>query len=123
MSSNAQAWFTIVWQYAVLIAVLAVFLRLMYTAPSITGWQQFLDSFETKGGQLMLLWVTDFIVLGVVVHFWKTFDAQLQTFIIGLLGGINGAFLGAIGARNTGGNGGPPKADKLVASFVPAEKK
>jgi hypothetical protein len=85
--------------------------------PSIATWQAFLNSFESKGGQLMLLWVTDFIVLGVIVHFWKMFDAQLQTTIVGLLSGINGAFLGAIGARNTGSGGGA--VPNLAVGFVP----
>lgn len=69
--------------------------------PSIHSWQKFCDSFESKGAQLLLLWVTDGIVLGVTVLFWKKFDSQLQTTIVGLLSGINGAFLGAIGARQT----------------------
>lgn len=69
--------------------------------PSIHSWQKFCDSFESKGAQLLLLWVTDGIVLAVTVLFWKKFDSQLQTTIVGLLSGINGAFLGAIGARQT----------------------
>ena len=81
--------------------LVAVYIIAANKLPSIATWQAFLDSFESKGGQLMLLWVTDFIVLTVLVHFWKSFDAQLQTTIVGLLSGINGAFLGAIGARNT----------------------
>jgi hypothetical protein len=97
------------------IGVLFVLVVLLFNKlPSIGGWQAFLDSFESKGGQLMLLWVTDFIVLAVLVHYWKGFDAQLQTTIVGLLSGVNGAFLGAIGARppaqagNTNGSGAPP---------------
>lgn len=112
------------------LAILAI-LAALYTIsarrmPSIQTWQAFLDSFESKGGQLLLLWVTDFIVLGIIVHYWKIFDAQLQTTIVGLLSGINGAFLGAIGARNTG-NGGGGGTPKLTVGFqpgtTPVEKK
>lgn len=102
---------------AILAALYAISAKRM---PSIQTWQAFLDSFESKGGQLLLLWVTDFIVLGIIVHYWKIFDAQLQTTIVGLLSGINGAFLGAIGARNTGnGGGGGGGTPKLTVGFQP----
>lgn len=91
----------------VLGGLFALYIIAFNKLPSIATWQAFLDSFESKGGQLMLLWVTDFIVLAVLVHYWKGFDAQLQTTIVGLLSGVNGAFLGAIGARATGIGGGP----------------
>lgn len=90
--------------------------------PSIKTYQEFLDSFESKGGQLLLLWVTDFLILGILIRYWNSFGPPLQTTIVGLLSGVNGAFLGAIGARQTSG-GGDAKPDKLEASFVPADKK
>jgi ABC-type uncharacterized transport system permease subunit len=110
--------------FLILGAFIALFV-LFFRKPTISGWQAFLNSFESKGGQLMLLWVTDLIVMAVLVHYWKQFDAQLQTTIVGLLSGVNGAFLGAIGARNTGGGSSTPPPDKLDVAFVKAnaEKK
>jgi len=92
--------------------------------PRITAWQAFLDSFESKGGQLLLLWISDGLVLLLLIHFWKQFDAQLQTTIVGILSAVNGAFLGAIGARNTGnGNGHPPPGpDKLTPTLIPEKE-
>jgi hypothetical protein len=109
-------------------ALFAVYLIAFNKFPGITAWQAFLDSFESKGGQLMLLWVSDGLVLLLLIHFWKQFDAQLQTTIVGILSAVNGAFLGAIGARNTGNSGGngttPPKMDvTFVPGTDPAEKK
>ena len=103
-------------------ALLALIIVFGNKLPSITTWQAFLDSFESKGGQLMLLWVTDFIVLTVLVRYWKGFDAQLQTTIVGLLSGVNGAFLGAVGARptaNTSGIGGTVGPGPLPAADLP----
>jgi hypothetical protein len=92
--------------------------------PSVTAWQAFLDCFESKGGQLVLLWVTNFIFLSILVRYWDLFDAHVQTVIVGLLSGVNGAFLGAVGARNTSNNGAkPPVPDTLTASFVPSKVK
>lgn len=91
--------------YLILGGLLALAALAFNRVPSMASWQSFLDSFESKGGQLMLLWITDFIVLTVLVRYWKGFDAQLQTTIVGLLSGINGAFLGAVGARQTPANG------------------
>jgi len=98
-------------------ALLGIFILLRYRAPSIQSWGSFLDSFESKGGQLLLVWVTDLVVLAVIVRYWKNFDAQLQTAIVGLLSGINGAFLGAIGARpSSNGNGSHPEPAGPVSS-------
>lgn len=106
----------------VLFSAFTVWIIAANKLPSIASWQSFLNSFESKGGQLLLLWVTDLIVLGALIHYWHTFDAQLQTTVVGLLSGINGAFLGAIGARNTGTP--PPPAPTQLAGFaVPADKK
>ena len=99
-------------------ALIGIFIMLRFKTPSIQSWASFLDSFESKGAQLLLVWLTDMIVLIVIVRYWKNFDAQLQTAIVGLLSGINGAFLGAIGARPSNPNG--TKPDTLAANFVPA---
>jgi hypothetical protein len=87
-------------------------------------WQMFVDSFETKGAQILLLWITDLIFVAVLLFLAKTLDPAVMNTITGLVGGVNGAFLGAMGARQSNGNG-SPKPDKLVASVVPAngEKK
>jgi hypothetical protein len=98
-------------------ALIGIVIMLRYRNPSIASWAAFLDSFESKGAQLLLVWLTNMIVLIVIVRYWKNFDAQLQTAIVGLLSGINGAFLGAIGARPS--NGTAPKPDTLIASFTP----
>jgi hypothetical protein len=99
----------------------AIYIVAFNKLPSITAWQSFLDSFETKGGQLLLLWISDALVLLLLIHFWKMFDAQLQTTIVGILSAVNGAFLGAIGARNTG-NGNGAKPDALHVDFTPEKK-
>lgn len=96
---------------------LALILRNKY--PSAAGWQAFLDSFESKGGQLLLLWITDLIFVSVLIRYWKNFDPTVQTTVVGILSAVNGAFLGAVGARPTT-NGGNGKPDKLSANFVPA---
>jgi hypothetical protein len=106
--------------YVIIGALFGFYLLMARRFPSVTSWQEFLNSFESKGGQLILLWVTDLIVMTILVRYWKFFDAQLQTTIVGLLSGVNGAFLGAIGARSTSngnGNGSPPP--KLDVTFVP----
>lgn len=86
------------WLYFTLLALYVIHFGKL---PAIHAWQKFADSFESKGAQLLLLWVTDGVVLFVIVLFWKRFDPQLQTTIVGLLSGINGAFLGAVGSRQT----------------------
>ena len=113
LQSNA-AWIVLV--------LFAFYLFAFRKFPSIAGWQAFLDSFESKGAQLVLLWVSDFLLLWMIIHFWAMFDQILRTTIVGIMSAMNGAFLGAIGARNTsGGNGGgTPKPDTLQASLVPA---
>jgi hypothetical protein len=89
--------------------------------PSAESLQGYADIFESKGGQLILLIVADFVVLTIVVRYWKTFDAQLQTTIVGILAAMNGAFLGAIGARNTS-NGGNGQPDSMKVGFRPIDK-
>lgn len=90
--------------------VILLFLLGRNKFPSVDGWQSFLDSFESKGGQLMLLWLTDLIFVAVLIRYWHNFDATVQTTVVGILSAVNGAFLGAVGARPTtnGGNGTPP---------------
>ncbi len=117
---------TTVWQWftqntLLIFALLFTFFIIAFNKfPSISTWQAFLKSFESKGGQLMLLWVTDIVVLAVLVHYWQGFSATLQNFMTGLISGINGAFLGAIGARDTGT---PAKADTLKVGFTPEAEK
>jgi hypothetical protein len=120
-------WFT---QNTLLIFALlfAFFIIAWKKYPTVTSWQAFLNSFESKGGQLILLAAMDMAMFAVLVHYWAGFSATLQNFMTGLISGVNGAFLGAIGARNTGGSGGngtpPPKLDvTFVPGTDPAEKK
>jgi hypothetical protein len=112
-------WFTA--NYLQIFGVVLIFYVVAFNKlPTIQSWQAFMDSFESKGGQLMLLWFTDMLVVVILVHFWKGWSNTLQLFFTGLISGINGAFLGAIGAKNTGSNGGTPKPDTLKVGFVPA---
>lgn len=116
--------------YLILATVFLLLIIAFNRIPTIGGWQSFLDSFESKGGQLLLLVVTDFIILTVLVRYWKGFDAQLQTTMVGLLSGVNGAFLGAVGARqqpagngsngNGGGNGGSTQAPPAMQAYAGA---
>ena len=102
-----------------LVGVLIIaFLLIRNKFPKIEGWQAFLDSFESKGGQLMLLWVTDLIFVAVLIRFWKNFDPTVQTTVVGILSAVNGAFLGAVGARPTtnGGNGHAPVSPAIPAA-------
>lgn len=96
---------------------------LLINPPSIGGWLAFLDSFQNKGAQLLLLWISNVLVIVVLVRFWALFDAQLKTTIVGILSAVNGAFLGAVGAHALGsgnGNGKAPGApDKLDVNFSP----
>jgi hypothetical protein len=99
---------------------------LLMRPPSISGWLAFLDSFQNKGAQLLLLWISNVLVIVVLVRFWALFDAQLKTTIVGILSAVNGAFLGAVGAHALGsgnGNGKPADPDALGVSFAPGEKK
>jgi hypothetical protein len=107
--------------------------------PKIEGWQAFLDSFESKGGQLLLLWITDLIFVAVLIRYWKNFDPTVQTTVVGILSAVNGAFLGAVGARPTtnGGNGNghapvlplpqmqaiPPSSQQISPAPAPTEEK
>lgn len=68
---------------------------------SIEGWEKFSSTFKEQGAQLLLLWFTDMLVLILLIRYWEAFNTTLQNFIVGILSGINGAFLGAIGARST----------------------
>ena len=99
-----------------------ILLLVTHRLPSVAGWQAFLDSLESKGGQLLMLAVFDSLIIGVIIHYWQTFDAQLKTTIVGLLSGINGAFLGALGARPTG-NGNGAKPDTLAVTLTPEGEK
>jgi hypothetical protein len=111
---NFLQWFEA--NYLIILAVFFAFYIIgFHKFPSITAWQAFLDSFESKGGQLLLLWVSDGLVLLLLIHFWKMFDAQLQTTIVGILSAVNGAFLGAIGAKATSnGNGAAPSTPESI---------
>jgi hypothetical protein len=121
MGSALWIWFT---QNSVMIlgGLFALYVIAFNKLPSVSAWQAFLDCFESKGGQLMLLWVTDFIFLAILVRYWDLFDAHVQTVIVGLLSGVNGAFLGAVGARNTSNNGNSPKPDTLTPTLTPENK-
>lgn len=117
----------ILWlQQNTLLLISTIFLFYIIIArriPSPESLQKYADIFESKGGQLILLIVADFVVLTIVVRYWKTFDAQLQTTIVGILAAMNGAFLGAIGARNTSnGNGGASQPDTLKVNFKSIDK-
>jgi hypothetical protein len=83
-------------------------------------WQRFTDSFETKGAQIFLLWVTDLLFVAVLIFYAKDLDPIVMSTVTGLVGGVNGAFLGAMGARQSNGNGGGPKADAMKIGLVPA---
>lgn len=102
---------------------------LLLNPPSIDSWLAFLDSFQNKGAQLLLLWVSNVLVIVVLVRFWGLFDAQLKTTIVGILSAVNGAFLGAVGAHALGsgsgnGNGKPPGApDTLAVGFKGPDNK
>jgi membrane protein YqaA with SNARE-associated domain len=100
-------------------ALIVLSLILRYRVPSIQSWGLFLDSFESKGGQILLLFTADLIFVALVIKFNKSIDPAVMATITGILGGINGAFLGAMGARPSNGNG-TPKPDTLKTSFVPA---
>ena len=101
-----------------IVGVLLVFFVLIrYKAPTIQSWTMFLDSFESKGGQILLLFSADLIFVALVIKFNKSIDPAVMSTITGILGGINGAFLGAMGARNANGNG--TKPDTLTATFAP----
>src|SRR5271155_1144065 len=102
--------------------LIGLFLLARNKFPKIEGWQAFLDSFESKGGQLLLLWITDLIFVAVLIRYWKNFDATVQTTVVGILSAVNGAFLGAVGSRPTtnGGNGAPPNGKKSDSNKLPA---
>jgi hypothetical protein len=120
MGSALWIWFT---QNSVMIlgGLFALYVIAFNKLPSVGAWQAFLDCFESKGGQLMLLWVTDFIFLAILVRYWDLFDAHVQTVIVGLLSGVNGAFLGAVGARNTSPNGNG-RPDTLTPTLAPEKE-
>lgn len=101
-------------------SLLILFILIRYRPPSIQSWVEFLESFESKGGQILLLFSADLIFVALVIKFNKSIDAAVMSTITGILGGINGAFLGAMGARSAG-NGNGSKPDTLTASFVPAQ--
>jgi hypothetical protein len=110
-------------QNAFLILLFVYVGYLLLRPPSIASWLAFLDSFQNKGAQLLLLWISNVLVIVVLVRFWALFDAQLKTTIVGILSAVNGAFLGAVGAHALGaagnGNGKPPAGapDNLAVSF------
>ena len=94
-------------------------LLLLNRLPGIDSWTKFLNLFENKGAQLLLLWVTDMIVLLIIVHFWGEWEQTLRLTITNLLSGINGAFLGAVGAKAlTDGGGNPPQPSALKIDQV-----
>jgi hypothetical protein len=81
-------------------------------------WQRFADSFETKGAQILLLWITDLLFVAVLIFYAKDLDPMVMSTVTGLVGGVNGAFLGATGARAA--TNGKPVADHLTPTLVPA---
>lgn len=91
--------------YVILALLFVTFwaLVLLKRLPDLESWRKFLETFEMKGAQLVLLWITDMIFIGVLVHYWSDWSATLQTTFVGLLSGVNGAFLGAIGAQQKAG--------------------
>jgi hypothetical protein len=105
--------------------LILVFLLARNKFPTIEGWQAFLDSFESKGGQLLLLWITDLIFVAVLIRYWKNFDATVQTTVVGILSAVNGAFLGAVGARvsaalnDSNGHSLPPAAPTAAPAATP----
>lgn len=86
----------------------------------MTWWERFTHSFEEKGAQILLLWVTDLLFVALLLLFARHLEAAVLATITGLVGGVNGAFLGAMGAKPGNGNPPPPaKPDTLVASLTP----
>lgn len=106
----------------VVLAMLFVFYIIAWNKfPSVNTWQNFVDSFETQGGLLILLWFTDLIFLLILIFLWKRIDTTLQTTIVGLVSGVNGAFLGAARARaGVNGNGSTPITPVSDSSAAPA---
>lgn len=80
-------------------------------------WQGFTDTFETKGAQILLLWFTDLLFVAVLIFWAKDLDPAVMNTVTGLVGGVNGAFLGAMGARQANGNG--TKPDTLTPTLTP----
>lgn len=86
--------------YVISGALFVTFWILVFTGYlSIDGWEKFSGTFKEQGAQLLLLWFTDMVVLILLIRYWQVFNNTLQNFIVGILSGINGAFLGAVGAR------------------------
>ena len=114
--------------YFLTFLVILVVLILIFTnrLPTVAEWQTWLNCFETKGGQLMLLWATDMIFLTIIVHSWGGWSPTLQNTVVGVFAGVNGAFLGAVGSKNTStnGNGEPPvPADAIRVQQVTTSTK
>lgn len=108
--------------FTILGALFVFILLFRYKAPSSESWGAFLDTFESKGGQILLLFSADLIFVALVIKFNKSIDAAVMSTITGILGGINGAFLGAMGARGTSNGGNGTKPDQLSVQFTPGKE-
>lgn len=80
----------------VMLALLGV---LLYYRPSNKGWQDFLDSLSTKGGNILVLFCCVMVFIGVYLHIVHDgTDATLQPVAHDLVVGFGGALLGALSA-------------------------
>lgn len=80
----------------VMVALLAV---LLYYKPNNKGWQDFLDSLSTKGGNILVLFCCVMVFIGVYLHIVHDgVDATLQPVAHDLVVGFGGALLGALSA-------------------------
>jgi hypothetical protein len=73
------------------------------------GWQKFLDSLSTKGGNLFVLglFVAGLLALVIWVMLRDPGESQVVTVILSTFSGFSGALLAAL----TGGSGGQRKSD------------
>jgi hypothetical protein len=116
-------WLTPAYLLTFIIIGILLTLSLLDKLPGISTWTQFFDLFENKGAQLLLLWITDMIVLLLIVHYWGDWEQTLRLSITNLLSAVNGAFLGAVGAKQiTGGNGGAPVPTSLKIDQISGGK-
>jgi hypothetical protein len=137
---TGEDFFTWAWpQYAIIAAVLCCYmlLALRNKLPPMSAFKDFLDSVNSSGGHIFLLLILTVWSIRIAMQFFyhlmslpqEMVDKNSAIITAGITfvqGTLAGTFIGALLKTMSGGKangGGPPVADRMTASLVPADGK
>lgn len=87
----------------ILIVVLAGIVALTVSRVNLKGWQDFLDSLSTKGGNIFMLFSSLMVLIGLMLHLTHdaTRDAAMMAAAHDMMIGFGGALLGSLSGSSS----------------------